>query len=82
MIKIIASFLGDEIVITIDDGNISTDSKDEFFNGLIESVYYEVLASYTPAYGFLGGVMANGLEKVGAKILKVEDSQEEEDAVY
>jgi hypothetical protein len=82
MIKILASFLGEDISITIDDGAISIDSKNKTILELINSTYSELLASYSPADGSLGGNLAQELTKVGAKILEVTEPPMEEDLVY
>ena len=82
MIKIIASLLGENISITIDDGDISIDTKNKIILELIESIYSDLLASYSPADGSLGGNLAQELVKVGAKIIEVTEPSMEEDLVY
>ena len=82
MIKILASFLGENISITIDDGAISIDSKNKTILELIESIYSDLLASYNPADGSLGGNLAQELAKVGAKILEVTEPPMDENLVY
>lgn len=82
MIKISISMLEENISIVIDDGNISIDSKNKTILELINSIYSELLASYSPADGSLGGNLAQELAKVGAKILEVTEPPEEEDRVY
>jgi hypothetical protein len=82
MIKIIASLLGENISITIDDGDISIDTKNKIILELIESIYSDLLASYSPADGSLGGNLAQELVKVGAKIIEVAEPSMEEDLVY
>ena len=85
MINILVFFLGENISITINDGEISIDSKTNIHNETIKSIYSECLASYSPADGFFGKYMAMELVKYGAKILKVSDPQEdegEENTVY
>jgi hypothetical protein len=78
MISILVSFLGENISITIDDGEISIDSKTESHNDTIRSIFSDCLASYSPADGFFGKYMAMELVKNGAKILKVSDPEEDE----
>ena len=82
MIKILASFLGENISITIDDGAISIDTKNKTILELIESIYSDLLASYNPADGSLGGNLAQELAKVGAKILEVTEPPMDENLVY
>ena len=85
MINILVSFLGENIAITIDDGEISIDSKTDIHNDTLRSIFADCLASYSPADGFFGRYMAMELVKYGAKILKVSDPQEdegEENTVY
>ena len=82
MIKIIASLLGENISITIDDGDISIDTKNKIILELIESIYSDLLASYSPADGSLGGNLAQELSKMGAKIMEVTEPSMEEDLVY
>lgn len=82
MIKILASFLGENISITIDDGAISIDSKNKTILELINSTYSDLLASYSPADGSLGGNLAQELAKVGAKILEVTEPPMDENLVY
>ena len=82
MIKILASFLGEKISITIDDGDISINTKNETILELINSTYSDLLASYSPADGSLGGNLAQELAKVGAKILEVIEPPVDENLVY
>ena len=82
MIKILASLLGENISITIDDGAISIDSKNKTILELINSTYSDLLASYSPADGSLGGNLAQELAKVGAKILEVTEPPMDENLVY
>ena len=82
MIKILASLLGEKISITIDDGAISIDSKNKTILELINSTYSDLLASYSPADGSLGGNLAQELAKVGAKILEVTEPPMDENLVY
>ena len=82
MIKILVSLMGENISITIDDGAISIDSKNKTILELINSIYSDLLASYSPADGSLGGNLAQELAKVGAKILEVTETPMEEDLVY
>lgn len=82
MIKILVSLMGENISITIDDGAISIDTKNKTILELINSIYSDLLASYSPADGSLGGNLAQELAKVGAKILEVAEPPMEEDLVY
>jgi hypothetical protein len=82
MIKILVSLMGENISITIDDGAISIDSQNKTILELVNSIYSELLASYSPADGSLGGNLAQELAKVGAKILEVTEPPMEEDLVY
>jgi hypothetical protein len=82
MIKILVFFLGEDISITIDDGAISIDSKNRAILELINSTYSDLLASYSPADGSLGGNLAQELAKMGAKIIEVTEPPEEENRVY
>jgi hypothetical protein len=82
MIKIIASLLGENISITIDDGDISIDTKNKIISELIESIYSDLLASYSPADGSLGGNLAQELAKMGAKITEVIEPSMDESLVY
>ena len=82
MIKILISILEENVSIVIDDGAISIDSKNKTILELINSIYSELLASYSPADGSLGGNLAQELAKVGAKILEVTEPSMEEDLVY
>jgi hypothetical protein len=82
MIKILASLMGENISITIDDGAISIDSKNKTILELVNSIYSELLASYSPADGSLGGNLAQELVKVGAKIIEVTEPSMDENLVY
>ena len=82
MIKIIASLLGENISITIDDGEISINTKNRAILELIESIYSDLLASYSPADGSLGGNLAQELAKMGAKITEVTEPSMDENLVY
>ena len=82
MIKITASLLGENISITIDDGDISIDTKNKIILELIESIYSDLLASYSPADGSLGGNLAQELSKMGAKITEVIEPSMDENLVY
>lgn len=82
MIKILISILEENVSIVIDDGAISIDSKNKTILELINSIYSDLLASYSPADGSLGGNLAQELAKVGAKILEVTEPPDEEDRVY
>lgn len=82
MTKITISFLGENISITIDDGEISINTKNKAVLELIESIYSDLLASYSPADGSLGGNLAQELVKVGAKIIEVTEPSMQENLVY
>jgi hypothetical protein len=85
MIKIVATFIDEKTLITIDDEGISIDSKYDKIIKLIKSIYRRAIMNYGPSDGFFGGYMAMQLDKYGAKILKVSDTEEdeaEEDRVY
>lgn len=82
MIKILASLLGEKISITIDDGDISIDTKNETILELIKSIYSDLLASYSPADGSLGGNLAQELARMGAKIIEVTEPPMDESLVY
>lgn len=82
MIKILISILEENVSIVIDDGAISIDSKNKTILELVNSIYSELLASYSPADGSLGGNLAQELAKVGAKILEVTEPPMEENLVY
>ena len=82
MIKILISILEENVSIVIDDGAISIDSKNKTILELINSIYSELLASYSPADGSLGGNLAQELAKVGAKILEVTEPPMDENLVY
>lgn len=82
MIKILASLLGENISITIDDGDISIDTKNETILELIKSIYSDLLASYSPADGSLGGNLAQELARMGAKIIEVAEPPMDENLVY
>jgi hypothetical protein len=82
MIKILASLLGEKISITIDDGDISIDTKNETILELIKSIYSDLLTSYSPADGSLGGNLAQELARMGAKIIEVIEPPMDENLVY
>ena len=82
MIKILISILEENVSIVIDDGAISIDSKNKTILELINSIYSDLLASYSPADGSLGGNLAQELAKVGAKILEVTEPPVDENLVY
>jgi len=86
MIKIFAIFYDDEkTLITIDDEGISIDSKYDQIIKLINSVYDRAIKNYGPSDGFFGKYLAMQLDKYGAEIVEVSDTEEEkakEDAVY
>ena len=78
MIKIRASFMNEKTLITIDDEDISVDSKNKVNTRLIKLVYAGALKSYGPSDGFFGKYMAMELVKHGVKILKVSDTEADE----
>jgi hypothetical protein len=79
MIKILASFIDEKTLITIDDdGVLSVDSKYDKITELIKSVHARALESYGPSDGFFGGYLAMELVKHDVKILKVSDTEEDE----
>lgn len=86
MIKIVALFYDDEkTLITIDDDGISIDSKHDQIIKLIKSIYGHAVGNYGPSDGFFGKYLAMQLDKHGAKILEVSDTEEdeaEENTVY
>ncbi len=79
MIKILASFMNEKILITLDDDDVLlVNSKHDSINEIIESAYADARRSYGPACGFFGKYMAMELVKHGAKILEVSDTEEDE----
>lgn len=82
MIKIAAFLLDENISITIDNGNISINTKNNTILELVKSIYSELLDSYSPADGSLGEGMAQELVKIGAKITEVIEPQAEDGVVY
>ena len=79
MIKILACFINEKTLITIDDdGVLSIDSKYDKITELIKSVHARALKSYGPACGFFGKYVAMELVKHGAKIVEVSDTEEDE----
>ena len=79
MIKIDANFYNDEKTsITIDDKGILIDSKYDQIIKLIKSIYRRAIVNYGPSDGFFGGYMAMQLEKYGAEIVEVSDTEEDE----
>lgn len=82
MIKITASLLGENISLIIDDGDISINTKNETILELIKSIYSELLASYSPADGSMGGNLAQELAKMGANIREINEPPMDENLVY
>ena len=85
MIKILASFIDEKTSITIDDEGMAIDSKYDTITRLIESIYRRAIIKYGPSDGFFGKYLAMQLDKYGADIIQVSDSEEEEskeNAVY
>ena len=86
MIKIVAVFYDDEkTLITIDDQGISIDSKYDQIIKLIKSVYNRAIENYGPSDGFFGKYLAMQLDKYGAEIVEVSDTEEDKaegNAVY
>ena len=85
MIKILASFIDEKTLITIDDEGISIDSKYDQLVEIIKKIYGRAVRNYGPSDGFFGKYLAMQLEKYGAKILEVSDTVEdeaEENTVY
>jgi hypothetical protein len=85
MIKILSSFIDEKTSITIDDDGIAIDSKYDTITRLIESIYRRAIIKYGPSDGFFGKYLAMQLDKYGAEIIQVSDSEEEEakeNAVY
>ena len=78
MIKILASFIDEKTLITIDDGVLSVDSKYDIAVRLTRLAYAGARKSYGPSDGFFGKYVAMQLAEYGAKIIEVSDSQEEE----
>jgi len=79
MIKILAFFNNEKILITIDDNDVLlVNSENDFTNKIIKSAYADARKSYGPECGFFGKYMAMELVKYGAKILKVSDTEEDE----
>jgi len=82
MIKITASLMGENISINIDDGGISINTKNKIILELIESIYSDLLASYSPADGSLGSNLAQELAKMGANIAEISEPPMDESLVY
>jgi len=79
MIKILASFIHEKTLVTIDDdGVLLVDSKHDVINEIIKSAYADARRSYGPECGFFGKYMAMELVKHGVKILEVSDTEEDE----
>ena len=79
MIKILAFFNNEKILITIDDNDVLlVNSEHDFINKIIKSAYADARKSYGPECGFFGKYMAMKLVRYGAKILKVSDTEEDE----
>jgi hypothetical protein len=82
MIKITASLLGENISLIIDDGDISINTKNETILNLIKSIYSELLESYSPTDGSMGGNLAQELAKMGANIREINEPPMDENLVY
>jgi hypothetical protein len=85
MIKIIASFIDEKTSITIDDKGIAIDSKYDTIIKLLESIHRRAVLKYGPSDGFFGKYLAMQIEKYGADVLEVTDTEEaeaKENAVY
>jgi hypothetical protein len=78
MIKIIATFIDEKTSISIDGDRILIDSKYDTVTKLVESAYRRAIKNYGPSDGFFGKYMAMQLDKYGAKILEVSDTEEDE----
>ena len=79
MIKILASFNDEKILITLDDDDVLlVNTEHDVINKIIKSAYADARKSYGPECGFFGGYMAMQLDKYGAKILEVSDTEEDE----
>ena len=85
MIKILATFIDEKTSITIDDEGISIDSKYDTIIKLVESIHRRAILKYGPSDGFFGKYLAMQLDKYGADVLEVSDTEEaeaKENAVY
>ena len=79
MIKILASFNDEKILITLDDNDVLlVNSEHDVINKIIKSAYADACKSYGPECGFFGGYLAMELVKHGVKILKVSDTEEDQ----
>ena len=79
MIKIVASFINEKILITLDDDDVLlVNTEHDVINKIIKSAYADARKSYGPECGFFGKYMAMELVKHGVKILKVSDTEEDE----
>ena len=79
MIKILASFNNEKILITLDDDDVLlVNSEHDVINTIIKSAHADARKSYGPECGFFGKYMAMELAKHGVKILKVSDTEEDE----
>lgn len=79
MIKIVATFYNDEkTLITINDKDISIKSKYDQIINIIKSVYNRARRDYGPSDGFFGKYLAMQLDKYGAEIVEVSDTEEDE----
>ena len=79
MIKIVASFIDEKILITLDDDDVLlVNTEHDVINKIIKSAYADARKSYGPECGFFGKYMAMELKKHGAKILEVSDTEEDE----
>ena len=79
MIKILASFNDEKILITLDDDDVLlVNSEHDVINEIIKSAHADARRRYGPECGFYGKYMAMELVKHGVKILKVSDTEEDQ----
>ena len=79
MIKILASFNDEKILITLDDDDVLlVNSEHDVINEIIKSAHADARRRYGPECGFFGGYLAMELVKYGVKILEVSDTEEDE----